>query len=142
MVEYQDDLNKLELLSVEISDLVNTNNFEKILKLDLERQKIINKISNTVLLTSKNKITEIVNINNTSINRIEDKRYLNKREYIQPDGTFSLKNYSYYKLHKELDSIRQEMLFLHKQHKESLKIKANSFDFLMKIALKQKIFSL
>ena len=28
MVEYQDDLNKLELLSVEISDLVNTNNFE------------------------------------------------------------------------------------------------------------------
>ena len=59
MVEYQDDLNKLELLSVEISDLVNTNNFEKILKLDLERQKIINKISNTVPLSSKNKITEI-----------------------------------------------------------------------------------
>ena len=73
MVEYQDDLNKLELLSVEISDLVNTNNFEKILELDLERQKIINKISNTVQLSSKNKITEIDNINNTSINRIEDK---------------------------------------------------------------------
>ena len=73
MVEYQYDLNKLELLSVEISDLVHTNNFEKILKLDLERQKIINKISNTVPLSSKNKITEIVNINNTSINRIEDK---------------------------------------------------------------------
>ena len=33
MVEYQDDLNKLELLSVEISDLVNTNNFDKILEL-------------------------------------------------------------------------------------------------------------
>jgi hypothetical protein len=73
MVEYQDDLNKLELLSVEISDLVITNNFKKILELDLERQKIINKISNTVPLSSKNKITEIVNINNTSINRIEDK---------------------------------------------------------------------
>ena len=73
MVEYQDDLNKLELLSVEISDLVNINNFDKILELDLERQKIINKISNTVPLSSKNKITEIVNINNTSINRIEDK---------------------------------------------------------------------
>ena len=73
MVEYQDDLNKLELLSVEISDLVNKNNFGKILELDLERQKIINKISNTVPLSSKNKITEIVNINNTSINRIEDK---------------------------------------------------------------------
>jgi hypothetical protein len=73
MVEYQDDLNKLELLSVEISDLVKTNNFGKILELDLERQKIINKISNTVPLSSKNKITEIVNINNTSINRIEDK---------------------------------------------------------------------
>ena len=73
MVEYQDDLNKLELLSVKISDLVNTNNFGKILELDLERQKIINKISNTVPLSSKNKITEIVNINNTAINRIEDK---------------------------------------------------------------------
>ena len=73
MVEYQDDLNKLELLSVKISDLVNTNNFGKILELDLERQKIINKISNTVPLSSKNKITEIVNINDTSINRIEDK---------------------------------------------------------------------
>ena len=73
MVEYQDDLNKLELLSVEISDLVNKNNFGKILELDLERQKIINKISNTVPLSSKNKITEIVNINNISINTIEDK---------------------------------------------------------------------
>ena len=73
MIEYQEDLNTLELLSVEISDLVNTNNFEKILELDLERQKIINKISNTVPRSSKSKITEIVNINNTSINTIEDK---------------------------------------------------------------------
>ena len=73
MVEYQDDLNKLELLSVEISGLVNTNNFEKILELDLERQKIINKITNIVPLSSKNKITKIVNINNASINTIEDK---------------------------------------------------------------------
>lgn len=73
MVEYQDDLNKLELLSVEISGLVNTNNFEKILELDLERQKIINKITNMVPLSSKNKITEIVDINNASINTIEDK---------------------------------------------------------------------
>ena len=73
MVAYQDDLNKLELLSVEISDLVNTNNFKKILELDLERQRIINNIINTVPLSSKNKITEIVNINNISINTIEDK---------------------------------------------------------------------
>lgn len=73
MVEYQDDLNKLELLSVEISDLVNTNNFEKILELDLERQKIINRISNIVPLSSKNKITKIVSLNNNSINTIEDK---------------------------------------------------------------------
>jgi hypothetical protein len=73
MIEYQEDLNRLELLSVEISDLVNTDNFEKILELDLERQKIIHKISNTISLSSKCEITEIVNINNTSINRIEDK---------------------------------------------------------------------
>ena len=38
MVEYQDDLNKLELLSVEISGLVNTNNFKKILELDLRKE--------------------------------------------------------------------------------------------------------
>ena len=53
MIEYQEDLNRLELLSVEISDLVSTNNFEKILELDLERQKIIHKISNTIPLSSK-----------------------------------------------------------------------------------------
>jgi hypothetical protein len=73
MVEYQDDLNKLELLSVEISDLVNTNNFKKILELDLERRKIINKISNIVPFSSKNKITKIVNSNDNSINNIEEK---------------------------------------------------------------------
>jgi hypothetical protein len=65
------------------------------------------------------------------INRIKDKRHSKKRMYIKPDGTFSLKNYSYYKLHKELDSIRQQLLLLHNQYKESLKIKVNSFNFLM-----------
>ena len=73
MIEYQDDLNKLEWLSIKISDLVNQNNFEKILELDLERQKIINKISNVVPLSFNNKITKIVNLNETSINTIEDK---------------------------------------------------------------------
>ena len=65
------------------------------------------------------------------INRIKDKRYSNKIKYIQSDGTISLKSFSNYKLHKELDSIRQQLLLLHNQYKESLKIKTNAFDFLM-----------
>ena len=65
------------------------------------------------------------------INRIKDKKYSNKRIYIQSDETISLKSYSNYKLHKELDNVRKELIFFHKQQKESLKIKVNSFDFLM-----------
>jgi hypothetical protein len=65
------------------------------------------------------------------INRIKDKRYSRKIKYIQSDGTFSLKTYSHYKLHKDLDNIRQELIFFHKQRKDSLKIKVDSFDFLM-----------
>ena len=65
------------------------------------------------------------------INRIKDKRDSNKIKYIQSDGTISLKSYSNYKLHKELDSVRKELILFHKQHKESLKIKVDSFDFLM-----------
>jgi hypothetical protein len=65
------------------------------------------------------------------INRIKDKRHSKKRMYILPDGIISLESYSNYKLHKELDSIRQQLLLLHNQYKESLKIKTNAFDFLM-----------
>ena len=65
------------------------------------------------------------------INRIKDKRYSNKIKYIQPDGTISLKSFSNYKLHKELDSVRKELIFFHKKQKELLKIKVDSFDFLM-----------
>ena len=65
------------------------------------------------------------------INRIKDKRYSNKRIYIQSDGTISLKSYSNYKLHKELDSVRKQLIFFHKKHKDSVKIKVNAFDFLM-----------
>ena len=65
------------------------------------------------------------------INRIKDKRYSNKIKYIQSDGTISLKSYSNYKLHKELDSVRKELIFFHKKQKELLKIKVDSFDFLM-----------
>ena len=65
------------------------------------------------------------------INRIKDKRYSNKRIYIQSDGTISLKKYSNCKLHKELDSVRKELIFFHKKQKELLKIKVDSFDFLM-----------
>ena len=36
-----DELNKLEGLSIKISDLINQNKFENILELDLQRKKII-----------------------------------------------------------------------------------------------------
>ena len=65
------------------------------------------------------------------INRIKDKRYSNKIKYIQSDGTISLKSYSDYKLHKDLDSVRKQLIFFHKKHKDSVKIKVNAFDFLM-----------
>ena len=65
------------------------------------------------------------------INRIKDKRYSNKIKYIQSDGTISLKSFSSYKLHKELDGVRKELIFFHKKQKELLKIKVNAFDFLM-----------
>jgi len=65
------------------------------------------------------------------INRIKDKRYSNKIKYIQSDGTISLKSYSNYKLHKDLDSVRKQLIFFHKKHKDSVKIKVNAFDFLM-----------
>ena len=65
------------------------------------------------------------------INRIKDKRHLYKRKYIQSDGTISLKIYSNYKLHKELDSVRKELILFYIQQRESLKIKVDSFDFLM-----------
>ena len=83
-------------------------------------------------LTNKKEIKRINRrIAKIEINRIKDKRYSNKRMYIQSDGTISLKSYSNYKLHKELDSVRKELILFHKQHKESLKIKVDSFDFLM-----------
>ena len=65
------------------------------------------------------------------INRIKDKRYSYKRTYIKSDGTISLKSYTNYKLHKELDSVRKELILFHIQQRESLKIKVDSFDFLM-----------
>ena len=65
------------------------------------------------------------------INRIKDKRYSYRRKYIQSDGTISLKSYSNYKLHKDLDSVRKELILFHIQQRESLKIKVDSFDFLM-----------
>ena len=36
-----DELNKLEDLSIKISNLINQNKFENILELDLQRKKII-----------------------------------------------------------------------------------------------------
>ena len=68
-----EDLNKLEDLSIKISDLINQNKFENILELDLQRKKIIQSITTSPNLNHKKKIHQIINLNNKSIDDIEDK---------------------------------------------------------------------
>ena len=71
MISYEENLEKLEALSIQISDLINNNDYEKILDLDIHRKKIINKISNSSYSFSKNKISKIININELAIRNLE-----------------------------------------------------------------------
>ena len=48
-----EELNKLEDLSIKISDLINQNKFENILELDLQRKKIIESITTSPNLNQK-----------------------------------------------------------------------------------------
>ena len=68
-----DELNKLEDLSIKISDLINQNKFENILELDLQRKKIIESITTSPNLNHKKKIHQIISLNNKSIENIENK---------------------------------------------------------------------
>ena len=68
-----DELNKLEDLSIKISDLINQNKFENILELDLQRKKIIESITSSPNLNHKKRIHQIINLNNKSIEDIENK---------------------------------------------------------------------
>lgn len=70
---YLDDFKKLEDLSIKISDLINNNKFENILKLDMERKKIIENINHSNLSDHKMKLAQIININKKSVNNIENK---------------------------------------------------------------------
>ena len=67
-----DELNKLEDLSIKISDLINQNKFENILELDLQRKKIIESITSPNL-NHKKKIDQIISLNKKSIEDIENK---------------------------------------------------------------------
>ena len=73
MNSHHEELKTLELLSIQISDLIHQNNFEKIVELDLERKTIINKISNRDNSFYKNKISQVMNMNKISISSIEVK---------------------------------------------------------------------
>ena len=68
-----DELNKLEDLSIKISDLINQNKFENILELDLQRKKIIESITTSPNLNHNKKIYQIISLNNKSIEDIENK---------------------------------------------------------------------
>ena len=71
MIEYEEDLKKLESLSIQISDLINNNDYEKILELDIHRKKIINEISKSPHSSSKNRISKVINLNTKAIRDLE-----------------------------------------------------------------------
>ena len=90
-----DELNKLEDLSIKISDLINQNKFENILELDLQRKKIIESITTSPNLNHNKKIYQIISLNNKSIEDIENKiTKLNKNHY------HSEKRIKFYSLNK------------------------------------------
>ena len=90
-----DELNKLEYLSIKISDLINQNKFENILELDLQRKKIIESITTSQNLNHKKKIYQIISLNDKSIEDIENKiTKLNINHYK------SEKRIKYYSLNK------------------------------------------
>ena len=90
---FKNELNQLELLSKQISDLISNNNFKKILELDLERRNIINKIKDLDSSFYKNKIGEIINNNNLSIKSTE----LKMRHLVSNHSKFS-KRFKFYSL--------------------------------------------
>ena len=71
MIKYQEDLKQLEELSIQISNLISNNDYEKILELDTHRKKIINDISKSSSYSSKNKISKIINLNKIAIIDLE-----------------------------------------------------------------------
>lgn len=70
MIKYEEDLKKLEEISIQISNLITNNEYEKILELDTHRKKIINKITN-LSQSSKNRIRKIINLNQLAIRDLE-----------------------------------------------------------------------
>tara|TARA_A100001015_G_scaffold313413_1_gene420594 strand:- start:607 stop:906 length:300 start_codon:yes stop_codon:yes gene_type:complete len=68
---YEEDLKKLEEISIRISNLINNNEYEKILELDTHRKRIIKEISKLSDSTSKNQISKIINLNKIAIRDLE-----------------------------------------------------------------------
>ncbi len=71
MIKYEEDLKKLEEISIRISNLINNNEYEKILELDTHRKRIIKEISKLSDSTSKNQISKIINLNKIAIRDLE-----------------------------------------------------------------------
>ena len=76
-------LMQLEDLSIEISDLVEKNDYDNIPSIDLKRQKIINEIQNENLKSYKNKINEIIDMNNLAMHTLENALSDVKKQSIQ-----------------------------------------------------------
>ena len=76
-------LMQLEDLSIEISDLVEKNDYDNIPSIDLKRQKIINEIQNENLKSYKNKINKIINMNYLAMHTLENALSDIKKQSIQ-----------------------------------------------------------
>jgi hypothetical protein len=76
-------LMQLEDLSIKISDLVEKNDYDNIPSIDLKRKKIINEIQNENLKSYKNKINEIINMNNLAMHTLENALSDVKKQSIQ-----------------------------------------------------------
>ena len=71
MIKYEEDLKKLEEISIRISNLISNNDYEKILELDTNRKRIINEISKSSHSSSKNRISKVINLNTKAIRDLE-----------------------------------------------------------------------
>jgi hypothetical protein len=70
---YKEDLNRLELLSRKIEDLISKNNFEHVLVFYHQRRKIIDKIKKESRSLDKNQFHGIIDVNKCLVKNVEDK---------------------------------------------------------------------
>lgn len=74
-------LKNLQLISEEISDLINIGNYENIQKLDNHRKEIIKSFTKKPSKSNRDKIKKIMEMNNTFIEKIQTNKLLLTKTY-------------------------------------------------------------